>query len=79
MTYYPGIAKLFKLDRSGGRAAFVSLWTAAGCLSGSLLYGWIGGQWGAHWPLILSAGVLALTPLLLRIGDAGLAREYGSA
>jgi len=76
LVYYQGIAKVFKLDRIGGCAAFVSLWTALGALLGALLYGWMGGRWGAHWPLIVSGCVLAVTPLLLRLGDAGLEREY---
>jgi MFS family permease len=64
LVYYQGIAKVFKLDRIGGCAAFVSLWTAVGTMVGSLLFGWVGGRFGYRWPLILSGALLVLVPLL---------------
>lgn len=79
LVYYQGIAKVFKLEKIGGCAAFVSLWTAIGTLLGSLLYGWVGGRFGYEWPLILSGIVLALVPQLMHFGDAGLEGEYGRA
>jgi predicted MFS family arabinose efflux permease len=76
LVYYQGIAKVFKVDKIGGCAAFVSLFTAIGTFVGALLSGWIGGKYGPEWPLILSGIVLCLIPGLLRIRDAGLEGEY---
>jgi MFS family permease len=76
LVYYHGIARVFKVDKIGGCAAFVSLFTAIGSLLGALLSGWLGGKYGPEWPLILSGVVLASTPLLLRLKDAGFEGEY---
>jgi len=57
----------------------VSLWTTAGTLLGSLVHGWIGGQYGPAWPLILSGDVLAVMRGLLKLGAAALQGEYGQA
>jgi MFS family permease len=76
LVYYHGIAKVFKVEKIGGCAAFVSLFTAVGSLLGALLSGWLGGKYGPEWPLILSGVVLALTPALLRLKDAGFEGEY---
>ena len=76
LVYYHGIAKVFRVEKIGGCAAFVSLFTAIGSLLGALVSGWLGGKYGPEWPLILSGVVLASTPLLLRLKDAGFEGEY---
>lgn len=79
LVYYHGIAKVFRLEKIGGCAAFVSLWMAVGALFGSLIYGWMGARFGHHWPLIMSGILLILVPPLLRPRRAGFDGEYGLA
>jgi MFS family permease len=79
LAYYQGIARVFKVEKIGGCAAFVSLWTAIGSLVGALIFGWMGGRYGYQWPLMVSGLVLALVPQVLRLREAGLEGEYGQA
>ena len=79
LVYYHGIAKVFKLDRIGGCAAFMSLWTTVGSMLGSLLFGWIGDEYGPRWPLMVSGAVLTLVPLLLRPHLVGFEANYAAA
>jgi MFS family permease len=67
LAYFHGIAQIFNLDKIGGCASFISLWTTIGSMLGSLGFGYIGDVWGPQWPLILSGVVMALTPLMLKI------------
>jgi MFS family permease len=46
--------------------SFISLWTAIGSLSSSVLFGYVGDRYGPQWSLIASGVVLALLPALLR-------------
>lgn len=67
LAYFHGIAQIFHLDKIGGCASFISLWSAIGGMVGSLCFGYIGDVWGPQWPLIISGVVMAVTPLMLNI------------
>jgi len=67
LAYFHGIAQIFHLDKIGGCASFISLWSSIGIMTGAMLFGYVGEIWGPQWPLIISGIVMALTPLMLKL------------
>jgi MFS family permease len=67
VVFYHGIARIFKLDRIGGCAAFMSLCMGLGSVGSSVLFGHISDLYGYQWPLIISGVVMVLVPILLRL------------
>jgi MFS family permease len=61
-----GINRLFKLERLGGNAGFITMMTMLGYVVGSLIYGPVGEHLGYRVPLWVSGTIsLALVPPLL--------------
>lgn len=78
-VFYHGITKVFKIDRIGGCAAFISLAMGLSSMGGSVLFGYIRDQFGAQWPLILSGLVMTSIPMLLSLAPSPVVRGEESA
>lgn len=67
LVLYYGIPRIFHIQTIGGCAAFISLWTSIGAITGSILFGYIGDTCGDRWPLIITGVILAFLPVLIQL------------
>ncbi len=57
LVLFVGLKKFFKIERIGSHSGLTSLIMIFGSFIGQLIYGLIGGNFGFHWPLIISGAI----------------------
>jgi MFS family permease len=67
LVFYHGISRTFHVDRIGGCAAFISLWTAIGSCGGAILFGYVNDLAGPAWPLMISGAIAAVLAVVLKV------------